>query len=337
MELEHYQTVRIAAVDKDGFTVWFENNEIYAEIEGKLRFESVSPMDMPTVGDFVRVRFYNDGDLAIIHDVLPRKTLLKRKSAGAKVDYQLIAANIDAAFIVQSLDENYNLRRLERSLAIVHEAGIEPVVLLTKSDLLQQDEIDRRVDEIIQTQGDLAVIALSNRTGQGVDRVRGLLAPEKAYCLMGSSGVGKTTLLNNLIGSEVYKTAPVREKDSHGRHATTRRQLIPLECGAFLIDTPGMRELAGIDLDAGLEMTFEEIAELALRCRFSDCTHTREPGCAIVQALEQGVLTEERVRNYLKLLKESRFNEMSYNQRRDRDKSFGKMVKNVKKNHWKYK
>jgi ribosome biogenesis GTPase / thiamine phosphate phosphatase len=333
---ESHQLARISAVEKESCLALIGDQEICAQFEGKFRFSIQSPLDLPAVGDWVNVRLFNSGELAMIHEVLPRKSLLKRKSAGKAIDYQLIAANLDAAFIVQSLDHNFNLRRLERCLAVVNEAGILPLILLSKADLLGADEIQQRVNEIHQSHGSLRVVPFSNLSGQGLDSIRALIEPGKTYCLMGSSGVGKTTLLNTLIGEALFKTAPVREKDSHGRHTTTRRQLIALDSGGILIDTPGIRELAGIDIEAGLDMTFEEIARLALKCKFTDCTHARERGCAIRAALDEGVLSEERLSNYQKLLKESQFNEMSYSQKRGKDKAFGKMVKSVLKNHRRY-
>jgi ribosome biogenesis GTPase / thiamine phosphate phosphatase len=334
--MQSRQPARISSVEKDSFLTLIGNKEIFAQIDGKLRFSIQSPLDWPATGDWVNVSLHNDGELALIHEVLPRKSLLSRKKAGHEIEYQLIAANIDAAFIIQSLDHNFNLRRLERNLTLVHEAGITPLVLLSKSDLLSSDDIQNHIEQIRNANGELAIAAFSNLSGEGIDSIRAMIEPGKTYCLMGSSGVGKTTLLNTLIGREIYPTAPVREHDSHGRHTTTRRQLITLESGGIMIDTPGMRELAGIDIEAGLEMTFEEIAALSLQCKFTDCSHANEPGCAIRSAIESGTLSQDRLDNYQKMQKESRFNEMSYAQKRGRDKAFGKLVKNVIKNHRKY-
>ena len=209
---ESYQLARISAIEKESGLALIGDKEIFAQIEGKLRFSLQSPLDLPTVGDWVKVRLYNNGELAMIHEVLPRKSVLARKSAGKEIDYQLIAANIDAAFIVQSLDHNFNLRRLERCMAVVNEANILPLILLSKADLPGAEEIQQRVDEIHQLNGSLTVVPFSNPTGQGLENIRALIEPGKTYCLMGSSGVGKTTLLNMLIGEAIYRTAPVRGK-----------------------------------------------------------------------------------------------------------------------------
>lgn len=332
-----YQLARIAAVDKDSYVVIGEKNEVFAEIEGKLRFQVRSSMDLPTVGDWVYVKYYNDDTLAIIHEILPRRSLLKRKMAGKKIEYQLLSANIDTAFIMQSLDANFNLRRLERYLVAVKEGGIEPIVLLSKADLMTEKEIEERIAAIQQVYSDLKIIVFSNKTGLGMENIQQNINPGRTYALLGSSGVGKTTLLNRLIGKDVYKTAEVRVKDAHGRHTTNRRQLTILDSGGLLIDTPGMREFGNISIAIGLTEAFSEISSLAQECRFKDCTHTNEPGCAILEALKKGKLPAERLNNYQKLQKEARYNEMSYVEKRKKDKAFGKYVKNVLKDIKKYK
>jgi ribosome biogenesis GTPase / thiamine phosphate phosphatase len=331
-----HQLARISAVDKDGYRVIGEKNEVYAEIEGKLRFLAQSSLDLPVVGDWVYVKYYNDDTLAIIHGILPRKSLLKRKTAGKKIAYQLLSANIDTAFIMQSLDHNYNLRRLERYLVAVNEGNISPVILLSKADLITEQEIEERISAISQFNQDLQVIVFSNKTSTGLENIRRIIAPGRTYCLLGSSGVGKTTLLNRLIGEEIYRTAEVRKKDSHGRHTTNRRQLTILDSGGLIIDTPGMRELGNIAIDTGLSAAFGEISSLEENCKFTDCTHTNEPGCAIRTALDKGTLSVDRLKNYQKLQKEAQYNQMSYVEKRKKDKTFGKFVKKALKHHSKY-
>jgi ribosome biogenesis GTPase len=279
----------------------------------------------------VLVQHYNDGALAIIHEVLPRKTFLRRKAAGKKTDYQIIASNIDSAFIMQSCDHNFNIPRMERYLIMVNDGRIEPIILLSKTDLISAQELENRISALRQAQIHAPVIAFSNTDPEGILKVQEALHTGKTYCLLGSSGVGKTTLLNHLLGKEAFETNPVREKDSRGRHTTTRRQLTVLENGALLIDTPGMRELGLMGVGASIDDSFSDIQELSKNCRFSDCTHTSEPGCAIAQALATHALDEERYKNYTKLLKESAFHEMSYIERRKKDKQFGKMVKTTLK------
>ena len=241
----------------------------------------------------------------------------------------MIAANIDVAFIVQSLDTNFNLRRLERYLAMVKDSNIKPIILLSKSDLLNTEDIANRVAEIHKIMPFLHVEPFSNENESSLENVKNLLAPRQTYCLLGSSGVGKTTLLNNLLGESIFTTKTVREKDSKGRHATTYRQLIKLDCEAMLIDTPGMRELGNFSVEKGIDETFTEITELAEQCQFNDCTHVNEKGCAVLKAVENRRIPEKRYQNYIKMKKESIYHEMSYLEKRQKDKQFAKLCKTV--------
>jgi len=327
-----FSLARVVAVNRDNYTVRNEEAEIPAEVTGKLLYGTESNLDLPTVGDWVYVQYFNDNEFAIIQEIMPRKSLLKRKAAGKKVEYQPIASNIDIAFIVQSLDYDFNLPRLERYLTMVHETHIRPVILLSKRDLISATELEQIIFEIKSRIPDSEIVAFSNETGKGLDDIQGLLTKGKTYCLLGSSGVGKTTLINRLVGQDVFETAAVREKDSKGRHVTARRQLIILDQGGMIIDTPGMRELGNIGVQAGLDKTFADISSLAQRCHFKDCTHVDEPGCSVINALKSGELDERRYQNYLKLRKESAYYELSYLEKRNRDKKFGRMYKAVQKN-----
>ena len=326
-----FQIARIVAVHKDSYLVRNETSEIFAELTGKFIFQAESPLDYPTVGDWVYARFLNDDTLAVIEEVFPRKTFLKRKTSGKKIEFQLIASNIDTAFIVQSLDFNFNIRRMERYLAMVNEGNIEPVVLLSKNDLLSPSEVNDKISDIKNLMPDVTVVAFSNLTKSAFNEIEALFQSGKTYCLIGSSGVGKTTLLNNLIGEEVFTTKSISEKTSKGRHATTSRQLHLLDNGAMIVDTPGMRELGNIAMESGIEQTFDEIVSLSNQCRFSDCTHTNEKGCAILKALENGDISPERFENFVKMSKESAYHNMSYLEKRQKDKEFGKMVKSIMK------
>lgn len=328
-----YRLARVSAVDRDNYLVVGEKDEMLANIEGKLRYQAESSMDLPAVGDWVYVKYYNDYTFAIIHEVLPRRTFLRRKTAGKSVEYQLISANIDTALIMQSLDANFNLRRLERYLVAVNEGNIKPVILLSKADLLSVREIGNKISMISQLDDSLNVIVFSNKTGEGLDKIRSIIKSGKTYCLIGSSGVGKTTMLNRLLGGDIYATSEVREKDNRGRHTTNRRQLIILKTGGLVIDTPGMREFGNISVDTGLTETFADIYDISKKCRFSDCMHIDEPGCAIVDAIKKGELDIKRFKSYEKLRKEADYNKMTYVEKRKKDKKFGKFCKKVMKHH----
>jgi ribosome biogenesis GTPase len=324
---------RVTAVHKDSYLVRNNNSEVLAELAGSFIYSAESSIDLPSVGDWALVQFHNDDTFAIIHGLLPRKSFLRRKTSGKKIDYQMIAVNIDSALIVQACDFDFNLRRLERYLVMVNEGHIEPILLLTKSDLISHEKLEQRISEVRQANIKCKVLPLSNVTGFGVDHVRQLLEPCKTYCLVGSSGVGKTTLLNHIIGRDLFETNTVRASDGKGRHTTAQRQLIILEQGAMLIDTPGMRELGNIGVSSGLEESFADIWSLSKTCRFANCTHTQEVGCALLNAIENGTLQADRYRSFLKLMKESEYNELSYVEKRRKDRKFGQFVKTAMKHH----
>jgi ribosome biogenesis GTPase / thiamine phosphate phosphatase len=324
---------RIVAVDKNRFVIKNEEFEIPAELIGKIIYNADSNLDLPTVGDWVKVKYYDNNTFALIHEILPRKTILKRKMAGNKIDYQLIAANIDTAFIIQSSDNDFNIARLERYLTMINESNIRPIVMLSKIDLIEPDKLKQRIDMIKSIGHDCRIIVFSNKTGQGLSEIINSIKPGKTYCLLGSSGVGKTTLLNNLIGKDLYATDIVRKKNGKGRHITTRRHLIVLKNGGLFIDTPGLRELASIEAFQGFDATFKDIFIQAKNCRFSDCTHSAEPGCAVLDALAAGNLDKRHYQNFLKLRKELEYNQRTYLEKRKKDKSFGKMCKQAMKNN----
>jgi ribosome biogenesis GTPase len=321
---------RVVAVDRSRYLIRDEHGERPAELTGRLQFVAESSTDLPCVGDWVCVRYGDANSHASIHGVLPRKSLLRRKAPGRDVDFQVIAANIDVAFVIQACHFDFNVRRLERYLVMVREGRIEPVLLLTKTDLVSADGLQQLVDRIRLTGIDVGIIPVSNATGAGLDRVRELLVPGRTYCLLGSSGVGKTTLINRLAGDSGLETRDVSHT-GEGRHTTTRRQLIELEGGALLIDMPGMRELGMLGMSEGLDDTFADIGELAGNCRFSDCSHSSEPGCAVRAAIARRDLGEERLHDYLKLKKEAAFHDLSYVEKRKKDRDFGRFVRSVLK------
>lgn len=321
---------RVTAVDRDRYVIRNESGEIPAELRGKFLFSADSPTDLPCVGDWVCVEYHDSGTHASIQQRLPRKSFLRRKTPGKNIEFQMIAANIDVAFIVQSCHFDFNVRRLERYLVMASDGHIEPIILLTKTDLVSPVALDQLQGEIRRA-GILArIVALSSVTGEGIDQIREIMAPGKTYCLLGSSGVGKTTLINRLMDSAEFETGAVSHT-GEGRHTTTRRQLVLLENGALLIDMPGIRELGMLGMSEGIDNSFADIQALAKNCRFADCSHTKEPGCAIQQAIAQEELDPEQFRNYLKLTKESEFHELSFLEKRNKDRAFGKMVNAVKK------
>jgi ribosome biogenesis GTPase / thiamine phosphate phosphatase len=284
---------RVAIQHRGAYDLVVEEGELRASAATRL----VKLDELPAVGDWVGV----DPETNLIETVVERRTSISRKEVWHAVREQVLAANIDVAFLVQALPLDFNVRRLERYLAMAWESGAQPVVLLTKSDLVD-DVAPFLAEAETVTLGSCPAHAVSAKTGAGIDDLRAYLEPNRTAVLLGSSGVGKSTIVNALVGEEVLETQEVRADDHRGRHTTTHRELILLESGGVILDTPGIRELQLWDAD--LEQAFGDIEEIARRCRFSDCNHDREPGCAIRQALEDGSLASERWQSYVKLQRE---------------------------------
>lgn len=321
---------RVTAIHKGACEVSDGEQTREAKTTGRLRHHAKSKLDYPTVGDWVLVKDSDQGDFGTIQTVLRRQSELKRKTAGRTTRYQLIAANIDTAFIMQTLGPGYNLQRLERYLVMVNESGIEPVVLLSKSDLLAPEQLAGRVAEVEERMPGVPLYAFSNADQGGLDEVMALFESGRTYCIIGSSGVGKTTLLNHFLGEEDHLfTLPVRDKDGKGLHSTTWRELITLGNGAHVIDTPGMRELGQMDVAEGINETFDDITALAAKCRFNDCSHVGTLGCAVIKAVEKGELPEARYNNFVRLMKEAAFHEQSTLEKREQDKKLGRFYRSV--------
>ncbi len=297
---------RVAASNRDEYRVLTDDVPYRAEPTGNLVYSARSRAELPAVGDWVALRIAG-GDHAIVHAVLPRRTQFSRRSAGTREDEQVMAANVDVALIVCGLDGDFNLRRIERYLALICESGAVPVIALSKSDLCS--DLDSQLNQARAIANGAPVVALSSMSGAGIAALMPYIAPRKTVVLVGSSGAGKSTLLNRLFGGERQRTAAVRESDSRGRHTTTERELVILPHGAILIDTPGMRELQLWAGAASIDATFDDIARLAAQCRFDDCAHRAEPDCAVRIALENGDLDPARWESYLKLQGEARHHE----------------------------
>ncbi len=325
-----HSLARVTAVDRGAFVIRNREGEIHAGLAGRMRFASESALDLPCVGDWVCVQCHASGGPAIIHRVVPRRTFLRRKRAGRSVEFQMIAANIDVAFIVQACAHDFNPARLDRYLVMVQEGGIEPWIVLTKTDLVSPEQLAQTLGHVTQTCASVRILALSNETGMGLPEIRALLVPGRTYCLLGSSGVGKTTLINRMIGCDALDTQEV-SATGEGMHTTSRRQLLLLDSGAMLIDTPGMRELGLLETGDGLDDTFADIGETSAKCRFTNCTHTEEPGCAVRQAVADGSLGEARYRSFLKLRKETEFHDLPYSEKRPEAKTFGRCIQSARK------
>jgi len=328
-DLDAFGVARVIAEHRERYAVKTAENEFEAEIIGNLRFSASNRSDLPAVGDWVAIGAYDDNKV-LIHAVFPRKTILERNAAGKLGEKQIIATNIDHAFIVQAVNGDFNINRIERYLTICNASNVKPVIILSKIDLLNEVELSGLISKIEERVKQTPIIPISNESREDVDRLANLIIRGQTYCLLGSSGVGKSTLLNNLAGTQMMKTNSISASTNKGRHVTSHRQLVILKKGGIIIDNPGMREVGISDSSGGLEKTFEMIVRLSEECKFKDCTHTTETDCAVLAALNRGEIELSSFENYLKMEKEKMHFESTVAEKRKKDKEFGKMLKQYK-------
>lgn len=310
-----YFCARVIRVHKQLCTVLAEEGEFAARIPGKLFHNTAARSELPAVGDWVIVQRTADSTV-LVRKVLERRTVISRKVAGVVTEEQIIAANVDGAFIVTGLDGNYNIKRIERYLTLVLDFGIDAFVVLNKVDVCE--DVASMLDEVEAVTFGFPVIAVSAREGAGMEELCAAMESGKTYVLLGSSGVGKSTIVNHLLGQAVQRVEAIREDDSRGRHTTTSRELFVLKNGALLIDNPGMREIQLWGDEQGLSEAFEDVQSFACKCRFGDCTHTHEPGCAVREAIESGKLEPQRLESFFKLQKELRHLQRRRDEKLDR-------------------
>ncbi|TGM46756.1 ribosome small subunit-dependent GTPase A [Leptospira biflexa] len=340
VHFETYKTqgmsaMRITRENRETYIAYSELGEFHCEVSGKFRFNTHNKSEFPAVGDWVVTSILPNESKAVIHTILPRKSAFSRKVVGQITEEQVIATNIDIVFIITGLDLNFNLRRIERFLSIAYESKALPVILLNKADLCPEAEI--RKAEVKSIANGVDVHVLSAKENSGIDVLNQYIQKGKTIAFLGSSGVGKSTLINSLLGEEQLKVNQVSELGSRGRHTTTYRELILLPSGGMVIDTPGMRELQVWGDDEGLKYVFDEIETLSEQCRFRNCSHENEPGCAVQDALNEGTLDPKRFSSYLKLKKEYEYleNRQSMNANaieKANWKKISKMAKEIKKN-----
>jgi len=339
IDLENYRKVqnldsfgvgRVISEHKERYIVKTVEAEYDAEIIGNLRFSAHNRTDFPAVGDWVAISEY-DENKAIIHSVFPRKTTIERQAVGKQGEKQIIVTNIDFAFIVQAVDRDFNINRIERYLTICYTSNVVPIIVLNKIDLIDDTELKKLTSKVQERINQVPVITISNETLNGIEKLKENIKKGITYCLLGSSGVGKSTLLNNLSGELLMKTNTISTSTNKGRHVTSHRELLVLENGGIIIDNPGMREVGIADSTGGLEITFETILKLSTDCKFNNCTHTTEIDCAVIAALDRGEIDESSYENYLKMEREKEHFESTIAKRLKKDKDFGKMVKNYKK------
>jgi len=333
--LDDFAVARVVAEYKGAYKVRNENGEFLARMTGRQIFKARSQEDRPAVGDWVAIVELDNGQ-AVIRNILPRKSIIKRRfgdrnKTGDKNDIQIIASNIDVAFIVQSVGRDYNINRLERYLAIARDSAIKPVIIINKIDLISAEELNSKLAEINNRLGDIDVVPTSATDNEGLDKLKKYIGRGKTCCFLGSSGVGKSSLINRLLEKNAIKTGSISQYSERGKHITTGREMYFLENGGIMVDNPGTREVGMADDCVGIDSLFGEITALAEKCKYADCTHIHEPGCEILEALEDGRMEKYKYANYISLKKEARHYGMDAAEKREKDRGFGKFMKRAKK------
>lgn len=326
--LEQFDTGRVVQEHKERYVIKTTEGEYDAELIGSLRYSAENRSDFPAIGDWVAASLY-DENKALIHGIFTRRSVLQRKSVGTSGESQVVAANVDYALIVQAVDRDFNLNRIERYLTICHSSKIQPVILLSKTDLLEPEKLAALISQTAERIRNVPLLPVSNVTGAGHAPLNDMIRKGATYCLLGSSGVGKSTLINTISGSVIQETGSISDSTGKGRHVTTHRELVVLPNGGLVIDNPGIREVGIADLGEGVEGAFENLLAYAYKCRFKDCTHKQEKGCAVIGAVEEGLLDESVFANYHKIERERAHFESSVNDKKKRDKKIGKLYKRI--------
>ncbi len=328
--LTSFEVGRIILEHKERYVIKTPEKEFEAELIGNLRFTAENRYDFPAIGDWVAFSEYDD-DKALIHSIYPRSSIIERQAVGKVGQVQIIATNVDYGLIVQAVDRDFNLNRMERYLTICNASNIEPIVVLSKIDLITEFELESILIKIKERIKDVLIVRISNQNKKQYQELKTRILVGKTYCLLGSSGVGKSTLINGLSGKLLMKTNKISDSVNKGKHTTSHRELIVLDNGGIIIDNPGMREIGITDRTGGVETTFESILEYAENCRFKNCTHTKEKGCGILKAIENGHINEDAYANFLKMEKEKKYFESSEMELKKKDKDLGKTIKKFKK------
>ncbi len=335
LELKEFSVARVIAEHKGAYRVKNSDGEYFAKVTGKTIFGAQSREDYPAVGDWVAIK-EQDKEWVVIKEILPRQTVVKKKYNN-KNGVQIIATNIDVAFIVESLGRDYNLNRFERYLAIANDGGVESTIILNKIDLISQEELDSKLIQIKSRFKNIDVILTSALNDRGLEDLRSYILPGKTYCFLGSSGVGKSSLINKLLEKNAIETKDISFQTDRGKHTTTTREMYFLKNGGIVIDNPGMREVGMTNTNEGVDNIFDEITELSKKCKFIDCSHISEPGCKVLSSLESGELSVGKYNNYINLKKEIEFYEMTEVEKNEKDYKFGKFIKKAKKEIERYK